>query len=350
MINSKASDIARFLGATIIFYHHFAIRMGFPLAEIGPPALTFFISMAGTAYVCFSNSRAAAAQSLPKYLLARVAAIFPAFAVINLALFALSYVYPSTSGRPFTVVEFLCSTAGISQYIGLRYLSTVMWFVPFIIQAYVLFPFIDRLLNKVSALAVITGAFAITLLLDTAVARFIHDSDFAVGICRNWSPLFWLPEVCIGVIIGRAVVSDRDQRGAFLAIGAFGVISLLLAATGPYWSNIAPIVINRPLLGFIVTGLILAVANLLSRIPALANREKLLRLVGTASYPFYLAHGVAIAAIHKRFGVQVAPILAYYALCWGGSILLTIALGRVMKRFGKPTRPKAPMPPEMANS
>src|ERR1051325_3757039 len=133
-----ASDIGRVVAATAILYYHIGPSTRFPLAAYGEFAVTFFILLAGGSYVCFSRASVENSRGYWNLLRHRFWTIFPTYAVVNAGLYLLSFVYPSASGRPFTMMEFVLSTVGVSQYFGFVYESSVMWFFPFILQVYML--------------------------------------------------------------------------------------------------------------------------------------------------------------------------------------------------------------------
>jgi Na+-transporting NADH:ubiquinone oxidoreductase subunit NqrE len=67
------------------------------------------------------------------------------------------------------MTNLLLSSTGLSQYMGVRYMSTVMWFVPFILQVYCLFPVVEWLLDRVHPALLQVLAFAVSLLLIAVV-------------------------------------------------------------------------------------------------------------------------------------------------------------------------------------
>jgi peptidoglycan/LPS O-acetylase OafA/YrhL len=323
---SQSADTARFLGASAIFYYHIGISTGYPLSRWGEYAVTLFIILSGVAYSCFSSIQPADLPSYRRYIGRRLAAIFPTFVIINCAIYLAGYLYPSALGRPFTVGEFALSATGMSQYFGQRYLSTPMWFVLLIIQAYFLFPIIDNCLKRVSPIFVIIGAFGISLFF--IGATFLYFPSHAVEICRNWSVIFRLPEVCIAIILGRCVICRRDLQAGLIALALFVFLSFLLAMVSTCFDR-QRYILSLPWHGLLVTIVIVALAIVAAAILAPRGYARFLQLIGAASFPFFLAHGIAILFIYRRFGSAVTPWVAYFVLCWCAAIVFTALVNRM---------------------
>jgi peptidoglycan/LPS O-acetylase OafA/YrhL len=328
---SKSADTARFLGASAIFYYHIGIGTGYPLSRWGEYAVALFIILSGVAYSCFSSIQPADLPSYRRYIGRRLTAIFPTFIIINCAIYLASYLYPSALGRPFTVGEFALSATGMSEYFGRRYLSTPMWFVLLIIQAYFFFPIIDNCLKRVSPVFVIIGAFGISLFLIDAT--FLYVPSHAVEICRNWSVIFRLPEVCVAIVLGRCVICRRDLQAGLAALALFVFLSFLLAMVSTCFER-QRYILSLPWHGLLVTIVIGSFAIFAAAVLAPTGDARLLQLIGAASFPFFLAHGIAILFIYRRFGAAVTPWFAYFVLCWCAAILFTA----VVNRMNRPRR------------
>ena len=136
------------MAVTAIFYFHVGVNTHYPLSQYGHYAVGFFIVLAGVAYLNFSRTRVTDLRTCLHYFFNRLWALFPIFLAVNLLIFAASYVYPSGLGRPYSAGELVLSSLGLSQYFGYRYLSVVMWFVPFILQVYLLLPVVHWLLRE----------------------------------------------------------------------------------------------------------------------------------------------------------------------------------------------------------
>ena len=227
---SAIVDLGRALAVTAIFYFHVGKNTHWPLSQYGHYAVGFFVVLAGLAYLCFSRTHVTDWRSYCRYFRDRLWALLPIFLAVNLLIFAASYVYPSGLGRPYTWVELALSSLGVSQYFGYRYLSVVMWFVPFILQVYLLLPVVHWLLGRVKPVLAMLGSFLVSFGLAIMVCRWFPEK--AEEICVNWSPIFRLPEVVLGVYLG--MVFGRKMRfrgeGVFLAVYA-------AASVGQMWAG-----------------------------------------------------------------------------------------------------------------
>jgi len=327
MAISKQADLARFFGASALFYYHLGISTGYPMSGWGEYGVAVFILLAGIAYVCFSSFHPSDLRSYRRYICARITAVFPMFITINLALYLGSFLYPSGLGRPFTFLEFILSSAGLSQYFGFRYLSTVMWFIPFIMQAYLLFPFIDYLLNRVSGAWVIAASFVISLALVAMV--FSCCPSNAKEICVNWCVLFRLPEVSLGLILGKTLFSKRDPLGGLSALATYCVLSLLLATVVSSHFVREAYVLALPWRGLVVSLLVSILALVLAPVFTTAKKTGFLRLIGVASFPFFLIHRVAIVCLYNRVGTTWWVWFIYFISCWSAALILAMGSARV---------------------
>jgi peptidoglycan/LPS O-acetylase OafA/YrhL len=323
VINSRTTDIGRILGASAIYYYHVGRVSGHgPLSSYGEFAVEYFVILAGIAYILFSRSKPSVPSEYFDYMKKRLASLFPMFLLVNLAIYLGNFLYPSGLGRPFRFIEFLASGAGVSQYFGWRYMSTVMWFLPFIMQVYLLLPLIDWTARRVNPVALVLTAFGSSYLLAQTVSLLVQSDHQATLICKNWSPVFRLPEVCAGIILGRIVLTRRGQWVGILAVAVYGMLSLLVSLLAP--ENTRPFY-YMPWGGFVVPAVFFGASALLS--PVLrATNAKWVRLLGLSSFCFFLLHAAPMQAIGRHFHTRVTVWVAYYLACW----LLAIALTRFL--------------------
>jgi peptidoglycan/LPS O-acetylase OafA/YrhL len=326
---SQTIDLVRVLAASAIFYFHVGMFTQYPLMRFGEYAVTSFVVLAGITFVAFSRTHPTDLRSYSKYMATRVLALYPIFLAINLLLFAASYVHPSDLGRPFTISEFAMSCLGVSRYLGYRLLCRGMWFVPFIFQVYAILPVLNWLLSRVYPTVVLIAAFGVSSVLTVTVYWFGPAN--AASICGSWCPVFRLPEVLLGLFLGRWMTHGaRPSRAigfVIVYVVASGALATLPGQTpfsdlNPSW------ILALPWNGLIVGSLITVTAVLLLRIPWFTATQLNYRLVGTASFAFYLIHQPAIEAVYGKVGANGVAWLAYYILCWGAALVLTVADGR----------------------
>jgi len=316
LFSSAALDLGRVLAATTIFYFHIGLFSSFPVSFYCEKAVEYFVILAGVTYVLFSRPPAPGVGGYIAYLKRRLAALLPMFLLVNVMLYAGGFFLASDLGRHVRFVEFLASASGVSLYLHWKYLSTVMWFMPFIVQVYLLLPFINWLARRWNPAILMSVAFGSSALLALAVAHFIQPSLEAGLICKNWSPIFRLPEVCLGIILGRAVLERGRGLLALLAVGLYGVLPFAAGWVVPLY---------LPESGFVVPLILFCAAGVLSWRWQLLPAHWLRRL-GTASFPFFLIHAAPLAAISHHFHNHLAVVwLGYYIVCWLGAMGMTLA-------------------------
>ncbi len=336
IINSRTVDIGRVLGATAIFYFHIGLFGHYPFSILGDAGVEYFVMLAGISYILFSRSKPSKPSEYLHYLKRRLVLLYPMFILVNLAFYLASFVYPSGMGRPFRLVEFLASAAGVSQFLGWKYISTVMWFMPFVLQVYLLFPLIDRVARRVNPVVLVLLAFVFSYLLSRTIPFLAPTPLQARLICKNWSPIFRLPEVCVGIILGRITLTRQDQRDGILAIAVYGALSAFVSLPSlkntffPYY---------MPWSGFVTPAILCGAAVLIS--PLFGGKTpQWLRVLGFASYSFYLLHAAPLSTISHRFHPNTVLWVAYFFVCWAVAIALTRLIDRAPNLLAalRPTR------------
>jgi peptidoglycan/LPS O-acetylase OafA/YrhL len=323
LFSSAALDLGRVLAASVIFYFHVGLFSSLPLSFYCEKAVEYFVILAGVTYLLFSRPPAPGAGGYFAYIKRRLAALLPMFLLVNVLLYAGGFVFASELGRHFRFVEFLASASGISLYLHWKYMSTVMWFMPFIVQVYLLLPWIDWLARRWHPVTLMLVAFGSSALLAQTIAHFIHPSLEAGLIYKNWSPLFRLPEVCLGIILGRAALQPEGGKATLLAVGLYGLLPFAAVWLTPLY---------LPEAGFVVPLILFGAAGVLTwrwqRLPA-----HWLRRWGTASFPFFLIHAAPLATLSHRFHNHLVVWLAYYIVCWLGAVGMTLVWERFKSRF-----------------
>jgi peptidoglycan/LPS O-acetylase OafA/YrhL len=327
---SPIVDLGRALAVTAIFYFHVGVNTHYPLSQYGHFAVGFFIVLAGLAYMCFSRTHVSDRGSYLRYFGDRLLALFPIFIIVNILIFAASYVYPSGLGRPYNVGELILSSLGLSQYFGYRYLSVVMWFVPFILQVYLLLPIIERLLARIPPVIVLIVAFLLSFELTMIVS--VQYPWKALEICCSWSPIFRLPEVVLGVFLGMVFSKHARLPGGIVFLAVYIVASFCLMQSANYYP-IPEIVAALPWAGLLLGVLITVIAVLMFVALSWSAHIRSFRLLGNASFPFFLIHGIAIRFIYAKFGTNVLAWIAYFLVCWCFSIILALLDRRLPRSF-----------------
>ena len=309
-------DCARIVAALAVFYYHIGLHLRLPFSDEGDYAVTTFLLLAIVSAVAFSLPKNAALRP-GFYLAARLGRLMPLYVCVNIFIYATSFFIPSQLGRPFTAVEFVLSSLGLSQYFGSRYLSTVFWFVPFIIQVYVLIAFGHRFIERLRGWWCVPVAFLLFWVELLAVEAW--NLQFATTLL-GWTPLCRPAEMLLGVQ-GGLWLTGRLPGPAFASrIGLYAAMSGVLALGGWQGGEMA-YAYTLPFIGLLVTFAILGVAWLFAHVvpAALAG---LGRRLGRATYPFYLIHGLAIASIFHRFGRSPGVWLGYLVFCVSAALAI----------------------------
>jgi peptidoglycan/LPS O-acetylase OafA/YrhL len=319
VINVRTLDIGRVLAASLIYYFHIGIFDQCPLSAYGQFAVEYFVMLSGISYILFSKSKPALWSEYFAYIKKRLTSLFPIFLLVNLLIYIGSFFYASSLGKSFSFVEFLASAAGISQYLGWKYMSNVMWFMPFIMQVYLLLPLIDWTARRINPVTLVLIAFGVSCLLAQMMPLFANSEYQLKLICKNWSPIFRLPEVCVGVILGRICLTRSGLGAGLLAVIVYGTLAL---AVDTVESTCTFGRFYMPWNGFVVPLFIFGVSALISPLLRAAN-SKLLRWLGISSLPFFLLHAAPIATISHHFQNKPSVWAAYFFICWIVAIAAT---------------------------
>jgi peptidoglycan/LPS O-acetylase OafA/YrhL len=330
---SPIVDLGRALAVTAIFYFHVGVNTHYRLSQYGHYGVGYFIVLAGVTYLSFSRTKVTDLRSYFQYFGNRVLALFPIYLIVNLIIFASSYIYPSGLGRPFTVLELILSSLGLSQYFGYRYLSVVMWFVPFILQVYLLLPLVERLLARIHPVIVLLAAFLLSC--ECTMPVCIYYPWKAIEICCSWSPIFRLPEVVFGVFLGMVLSQRVRLSSAILFPAVYAIAGYCLMQSAEIFPMPGPIS-ALPWAGLMLGVLITVIAVLLFAFFSWSIQLRSYRLLGNASFPFFLIHGVAIRFVYAKFGANIIAWLVYFVLCWCVAIAIA-SMDRQMRRAMSPT-------------
>jgi len=332
-------DVLRILCATFLFYFHVGIVTHWPLYAYATYASGTFIALAGYCAVRYSRHREALLRptiaGVSRYFFDRFLAVYPAYAAITLAVFAGSFLYPAVGHQGhFTVTELICNLLMINQYIGMEYFTAMMWFVPFVLQLYLLVPLLSLIARRFSWQGLI--ACSVVSLLASMVVYGIAPLAGS-EVCKDWSPLFRLAPAFLGVACGIAT-STAIVPGLLVLWLACSASRLLLL---PWWPGLQPTIFRSLYSAAMfpaLLGIAWVIARQLQRCPD--GLKKIVTLLSQATLPFFLGHGILIHFLWSRFGSNPSIWVAYFVFCWLWSILFTIAYLHVVRwlrdRFAAP--------------
>jgi len=201
--------------------------------------------------------------------------------------------------------------------------------MPFIMQVYLLIPLVDWWARRLNPVILLLVAFCLSCLFAHMVPFFAKNDMAAKLVCKNWSPIFRLPEVCVGVIVGRSALMRCDYWKGMVAVAMFGILSLSVSLLASANINSH---LYMPWGGFIVPVILFGASALISPMLRSAN-AKIIRLLGLSSFFFYLSHAAPLAAISRRFDNHISAWVSYFLACWFVAVGFTLIISKVKNIF-----------------
>ena len=283
--------MGRILAAALIFIFMRPVCAFSPF-PYGEFAVDYFVMLSGITYVLFSSGGFRRPLNTWIFNETAVATVSDVFTdqsdliCVQLLSRPLQWKKPSTR-------RFLASASGTSMYFGCRYISTVMWFMPFFMQAYLLIPLIDWLAERMNPAALVLAAFCLSCLLAQVVSLFFEDGA-AVLVCRIGTRC----SACPMFVSALFWVGRRSKPAAIGGPCCAGLVGLLSWLTG------RPVA-ARLLARLYALGRIIPV--LLSSLNidfTLAARGRTRNFCGcwASTLPFYLFQAAPMHAIRNHFG------------------------------------------------
>jgi hypothetical protein len=98
-------------------------------------------------------------------------------------------------------------------------------------------------------------------------------------------------------VLARWVTKKSPGRNAFAAVAAYAASCAAMALYARHSAVDLTYILSLPWNGLLVSSLIFMAASALSYLPLFNANRLPLRLIGLASYPFFLAHGILIRSI-----------------------------------------------------
>jgi hypothetical protein len=200
-----------------------------------------------------------------------------------------SFLHPAVGRESgFSVQELVINLMMINAYVGARFFTAPMWFIPFIFQVYILIPLLCRLIRwPQAALAMTTAVSVLTSMLAYRVAPLQ-----AAEICRTWSPVFRLPPVFLGVALGMLPSSKWPQVVMTFAICVVSETALIFVLPDMQLTLI------RQMQGLVALVLLTLLAVLVARlVSAIPSVDWWTTLLGQASFPVF-HHACCPGVVH----------------------------------------------------
>src|SRR5205085_2172565 len=218
------------------------------------------------------------------------------------------------------------SAFGLSQYFGQPYLSEVFWFIPFIVQVYVIIAVFGRRLLKLNwALFFLVGACV------SGLAIFALDAIMGTGLTemRKWSPLLRLPEVGFGFMTAAILTGELSPKQyATNVLLYLGFVGLLACCS--FIEPRAAYLFSYPLIGLGITALITLICLPVSWLTDRTDVTKRhLRFLGRATFPFFLIHGAGLRFLYNKFDGQPIAWVGYLLACIALALLLEFVFSAI---------------------
>ncbi len=192
----------------------------------------------------------------------------------------------------------------------------VEWSLDIELQFYLILPLIHFLASRLSSTV------GVALAVVASVLGWLLDSQFGIA-----TALKYLPAFVAGLVVYRLMLR-ANVREAMFSVGAFGVMTVILAAvplTRPALLKIGIDPIDEDLVAmlWVVPLLPYVVASL--RAPS----SKLDRFMGDYSYPLYLVHAPVLTALHAVGVGKPGALAAAFLL----ALLMFVLVDRPLEMF-----------------
>ena len=244
----------------------------------------------------YSYSNSVNIKSSGKFLLRRLKRIVPLYYIAIFSVLVLDY-FIGRENFQVNAMSIIFHMLGLHTFTGyIMDIQGAWWFIGLIIQLYILFPFIHRLLRYFNKFYVLIACAFLTV-----VSRFI---DIA-NINTNYSVFAFLPDFVAGMILYEYIISEKTKNLKIFGI-AFCTISMVLFS----YAMLKDIYIfsfcyglTRPIVSIGIFLLLFAAYRGIIRI---YNPFALfICLFGVNSYAIYLFHRPAI----YKYVTFVSPII-----------------------------------------
>lgn len=281
----------RFISAFIIMIAHtkpswFVNDAWFNPLFHGFFAVTFFFVLSGfvlgiSYHDKFEDNKT---EDLKKYLILRVARIYPIYALAILATMAGDYFY---LGKTYSLGTVLLNLSLLQAWFRSEYISFPAWSLSCEAFFYIIFPFVMIYVRKLSYISVVKSMMYIWIFSLTAIT-FLSVVLFPGDLFWHLHPLVNAPSFLLGV--GISVVYRKlaqSKKSDFYTAIAFAVIVAVVG--GQLLSKPSYAIEMAQVPSFMLFLLFLALmsdGHLLVRI----FKNKFLVLLGKASYALYLFH------------------------------------------------------------
>ncbi len=286
------------------------------LSQLGSQAVAVFLLLSGFGLTHALGGRGEPAGGWRRWYRQRLLRLLPMYWVAH----AVWLVSPFVTRSDSVDWRFLASLLGDRVWPPelFYYANPAWWFFGLLLQLYLVFPLLAKLLHRLGPAIFLGAAIAFTItsrwiLLDVLRANGIFVQGAFFG-SRLW-------EFAAGMALGLLLRSDRDRTLGWL-VGAPGIAAgALLYVAGflsyrPGWTFTCTD-------GLIGMGLFALLANACRALVAIGALRRPLLFLGTFSYGFYLLHQPYVLYAGER--LRDVPLPAFVGA--GAAILALLAVG-----------------------
>lgn len=253
-----------------------------------------------------------------RYIKKRISRIFPAYLAVSLPYWFITDIVIKRAG----VSNFLADISFISFFTNG---NRTFWYVLFIAVAYIVYPFVYKLLNSRIVSAIQFVILLITAMAVQCIPRLTTPtlySNIEIFLCRFL--VFFIGCWAGPEIYKNAVISQEEKTGFY-----FGAI-LMFCSFIPVLKSIIEKIGYRFLMCFWSSFLLyFLVIKILPQIPSAVI--VFLEKVGKLSYELYLTH-VAVRALMNTIGLKTSYLWCY-VVCIVLSALCAVGLSRCERRI-----------------
>jgi peptidoglycan/LPS O-acetylase OafA/YrhL len=339
-------DLIRIISASLLFYFHTGITVHWYSFQWAGYVTGTFIPI--TTYCALKWSRhrhqllTGNFSSAKGFIRDRFLGLYPIYAFFCLLIFLGSYLHASEGqSGPFSPGELGVSLLMINQFLGMEFFTNPMWFVPFVLQIYLLVPVLARF-AKFPAMGM-AGCTAISLILCITVSKL--SGDLTYRICNSWSPLLRLPLVFLGVTFATA-----KPRQAWISFAVFAGGVLLGLLLRPLFPALDYVLMKR-LYSMLAMILIFTTGLCMGYLMRKCLKSwDWLSLMGQATMPFFLSHCVMIRFIYGKWGGSPLVWTGYFVCCWLGSIVFVKIWSAMVQKIATLRAKRKPKPSSLTHA
>ena len=219
------------------------------------------------------------------------------------ALLAIILILSIIKGSSINYLDYATHFLGIHTFFpDFTYsISTPLWFIGVIIQLYLLFPILYKLIKKIHPIIIILGAIVIQIFLNTFFVQLFDGGRFFTEFI-----LSFVAGIYLGNLISKDKIKFNLQKSILLIIfGVFGMVALIFKTKLQIPADIIGLMFS-----FISISIFIGIFNIFNSksnffIPNLPEgslcyadiTKKALIFLATISYPLYLTHYLVLTHI-----------------------------------------------------